>query len=42
VNILFSDFECGQMLTDYRDDQQYETLQIGDQCWMAENLNIGE
>lgn len=38
VNILFSDFECGQPLTDYRDNRQYETVQIDDQCWMAENL----
>jgi|GEM_PF-631705 len=34
-------FACGDMLVDSRDDQQYTTVQIGDQCWMAENLNIG-
>ncbi len=32
---------CG-ILTDTRDGQQYTTLQTITQCWMAENLNIGE
>jgi uncharacterized protein (TIGR02145 family) len=42
MNIYFGDeFQCGLPLIDDRDDQQYETVQIGDQCWMAENLNIG-
>lgn len=30
------------VLTDPRDGQQYPTVQIGSQCWMAKNLNIGE
>ena len=34
-------FECGDPLIDSRDDQVYNTVQIGDQCWMAENMNIG-
>ncbi len=34
-------FTCGDPFTDSRDDQIYTTIQIGDQCWMAKNLNIG-
>jgi len=32
---------CGDALVDSRDDQSYTTVEIGSQCWMAENLNIG-
>ena len=32
---------CGSALIDSRDGQSYSTLQIGTQCWMGENLNIG-
>ena len=34
-------FPCGNPLLDTRDNQTYTTVQIGAQCWMAEDLNIG-
>jgi uncharacterized protein (TIGR02145 family) len=33
---------CGDTFIDPRDGQTYNTVQIGVQCWMAKNLNIGE
>ena len=35
-------FACGAVITDARDNQTYNTVQVGPQCWMARNLNYGE
>ncbi|MBE0640024.1 MAG: hypothetical protein IH598_16015 [Bacteroidales bacterium] len=32
------EWQCGDVLIDTRDGNEYSSVQIGDQCWMAENL----
>ncbi len=32
---------CEESFTDTRDNKVYNTVLIGEQCWMAQNLNIG-
>ena len=33
---------CGDIFIDSRDSQQYPTVQIGTQCWMAKNMNYDD
>jgi len=32
---------CGEPVIDIRDGRSYSTVQIGTQCWMSQNINIG-
>ena len=41
TNFPVSSFVCGDALTDIRDARVYQTIQLGSQCWFAEDLNYG-
>ncbi len=36
-----SPWQCGDIIFDSRNEQVYNTVLIGNQCWISENLNIG-
>ncbi|MDR0982320.1 MAG: SUMF1/EgtB/PvdO family nonheme iron enzyme [Culturomica sp.] len=42
TNLNKSFAKCGDCFKDSRDGQSYPTVEIGEQCWMAKNMNIGE
>lgn len=42
ISFAVTSFTCGDALFDERDWQLYNTVLIGTQCWMVQNLNIGE
>ena len=42
ITVHFGPFSCGLTVKDERDNHVYNTVLIGEQCWMAENINIGE
>lgn len=41
-DIISTSFQCGDLMTDSRDGKQYPTVQIGNKCWMAKNLDVGQ
>ena len=38
IDFVFASFTCGATFTDPRDGNDYPTVQIDNQCWMAKNL----
>ena len=42
LTITPAGFACGNSFTDSRDGKTYNTVLIGNQCWIAQNLNVGK
>lgn len=40
--VFRTEFLCGEILLDSRDMQEYPTISLGEQCWLAQNLRVGE
>jgi len=38
IDFIYSSSSCGAILIDGRDSNQYQTILIGSQCWLAKNL----
>ena len=38
---MVDDFDCGTATVQDDDGNTYNTVLVGTQCWMKENLNIG-
>lgn len=41
-NTTAPDFACGTSTVQDADGDSYNTVQVGDQCWMASNINVGK
>jgi len=41
-DLYYVPFTCGNLLVDSRDDKEYITVEIGDQCWFAEDLRFND
>jgi uncharacterized protein (TIGR02145 family) len=42
LHAISQEWSCGKSFTDTRNNRTYKTALIGNKCWMAENLNVGQ